>query len=213
MRNGCSLLRKVQARLLHVHGSRFGKDLELWKVSRWPKRKIGWTCKTSYGRVSWTEAPSLERMYQFPERRIEARWCKHALQLRWFSSVKMIMYLISSANDCSIWRVNEINLESRRDKVRFCYSDTKSLGERHSASTSTLRCWNCLKLCSASRVKTSCHYRINKQERQLFMHTSVSMDWITHAQRCAILFTSCDQPSIQQSWSAQRTDNDVWDMI
>ena len=30
----CSLFLEVQARILHVHWSRFGKDLELWKVSR-----------------------------------------------------------------------------------------------------------------------------------------------------------------------------------
>ena len=58
----CSLHREVQAPILHVHRSRFRKGLELRQASRWPKRKMGWTCTASCGRVHFVqEHPILKR--------------------------------------------------------------------------------------------------------------------------------------------------------
>ena len=58
-RNFCKT-REVRAWIRHVHWFRIGKDLQLWRVSRWPKRKIVWTGKASCGIVSRTEASTLE---------------------------------------------------------------------------------------------------------------------------------------------------------
>ena len=55
----CRFLRELQARMLHVHWSRFGT---LRKWSRWSKREVGWTGTTSYGRISCAKAHNLERI-------------------------------------------------------------------------------------------------------------------------------------------------------
>ena len=63
-----------EVRTLHVHQSRFGKDLEPWKVSRWPKRKMGWTGKASYGRVFCSKASNSWKRCWFGHMRAQKKF-------------------------------------------------------------------------------------------------------------------------------------------
>ena len=152
----CSSVREVPAQILHVHWSRFRKDLELWKVSRWPKRKMGWTGKTRLTEcVSCAEASNPEEDVSNSRKENWSEVMQSCTVSAGDSSVKMMIDLISSANDIYILygicdylgKINQIGLESRRNTASVVpYS--KSLGERHSASTLTLCSWQFLKLCS-----------------------------------------------------------------
>ena len=117
--------REVRAWIRHVHWFRIGKDLQLWRVSRWPKRKIVWTGKACYGIVSRTEASTPEEDVSISRKE---KWRKE-VQTCIFnaddSSVTMVMDLISSANDICIafgicdylGKFNEIDVESRRNSA------------------------------------------------------------------------------------------------
>ena len=110
-------------------------------------KKMGWTGEASYGCVSCTEASNPERMYEFPESRIEKKRWKHAC------SMKMMLDLISWANDfcggfgiCDyLGKINEINLESRQHAASVVLtprvSETVTLSRLYAAD-------KFLKLCS-----------------------------------------------------------------
>ena len=155
----CSLLREVEARILHVHWSRFRKDLEFLRSIRWPKRRTGWTGKASYGCVSCTDASNPEKMYQFPERRIEERRCKYAFQRRWFTcqnddgSQQFSQRLLYCFSEFVIILERLLRLTLKVKDIRLRCSYSKSLRGCHSASTSTLCYWEFLKLCFDSGGK------------------------------------------------------------
>ena len=121
-RKEMQLSSRAQARILHVHWSRFGKDLELWKVHRQPIRKMGRTCKKSHGCISWTKTSNPERMQKLPKRGKNMHFNAGA------ASQEMRMELISSANDiCMLYGIGVFLGLMKQDDLDFDCSYSKSL--------------------------------------------------------------------------------------
>ena len=126
-RKKCSLFRWGKPGYFMYIGPGSEKTWNFEKVSRWPRRKIGWTGKGSCGRVSCVQKhPILNGCTNFQRGELKkggANMHFHADD----SSVKIMMDLISSASDiCIVFgiydylrKVNEIDLESQRNTASF----------------------------------------------------------------------------------------------